>query len=380
MKKYLLLLLSLPFLTTGSPLREQIGQLIIVGFEGAEISPQNPVNKAITEQNIGGVILFDVDVRRAIVREDGSKVPPPRNITSPEQLRALTQTLQAKARTPLFIAADQEGGRVARLNKRNGFPQPPSHKTLAQESPETARGVIHASAAMLKAYGINFNLGPVLDIETPGNFIGAKERCFSKNPETVAEYAGIYIREHKEEGILCAAKHFPGHGATQGDSHLGLVDGTQTWSPKELKPYKELISQGILEAVLTGHLYLKQLDAADPASLSPEILTTLLREELGYNGLIITDDLNMGAIEKEYSLPEASVLALLAGNDIILICHSLLENPKDLEEIISAIETAVRSGRLPQKQLDASYQRVLKAKQTVGLIPSTPKDRSAKHS
>lgn len=123
MKKYLLLLLTLPLLASASPLRDQIGQLIIVGFEGTEISPQNPVNKAIKEQNIGGVILFDVDVRRAILGEDGSKVPPPRNITSPEQLRALTQTLQAKARTPLFIAADQEGGRVARLNKRNGFPQ-----------------------------------------------------------------------------------------------------------------------------------------------------------------------------------------------------------------------------------------------------------------
>ena len=372
MKKYLLLFLVLPLLSSGTPLRDQIGQLIIVGFEGAEISQQNPVNKAITEQNIGGVILFDVDIRRAIVQEDGTKIPLSRNITSPEQLRALTQALQAKAKTPLFIAIDQEGGRVARLNQKNGFPQTLSHKALAQESPETAREAAHAGAAMLKTYGINLNLAPVLDLETPGNFIGAKERCFSQNPEIVAEYASIYIREYKKEGILCAAKHFAGHGATQGDSHLGLVDGTQTWSPKELEPYKALISQGILEVILTGHIYLKQFDATYPASLSPEILTTLLRERLGYNGLIITDDLNMGAIENEYSLPEASVQALLAGNDIILMCHSLLEKPSDLEEVIDAIERAVQSGKLPRTQLDTSYERVLKAKQSIGLIQAIP--------
>lgn len=369
MKKYLLLLL-LPFIAieTSAKLREQIGQLIIAGFDGTEIHSQDAVSKAITKHNIGGVILFDVNTRRAIIQEDGSETPARRNINSPKQLRTLIQNLQAQAPTPLFIAVDQEGGRVSRLHPGNGFPETPSHKAFALESLESAHQAARSQAKILKDYGINLNLAPVVDLETPGNFIGAKERCFSSNPEVVAKYAQIYIRAHKEAGILCAAKHFPGHGSTLGDSHLGLVDGTATWTSKELIPYEKLIQENALDAILTGHLYIKQLDANTQSSLSSKTLTGLLRETMSYNGLIITDDLNMGAIENEYSLPEASVQALLAGNDILLICHTLLENPEQLETVIQTIEAAVQAGRLPQEQINASYKRVLKAKEDLGLI------------
>lgn len=361
----------LPLCTTATSLREQIGQLIIVGFDGTELSTEHPVVEAITKHNIGGVILYDVNTQKAIVQENGSATRSPRNIDSPEQLRLLTQALQARARIPLFIAIDQEGGRVARLNPNNGFPASPSHKALAYETPEKALNMIRANAKILKEHGINLNFAPVVDIEIPGNYIASKERCFSQAPEAIISYAEIYIRAHREEGVLCTAKHFPGHGSTQGDSHLGFVDATQTWSPAELVPYTALIQKQCLDAVLTAHIYLMQRDTEHPASLSPKVLTHLLREQLGYQGLIITDDLNMGAIEKSYPLPEAAVQALYAGSDIILICHSLMNDPKQLEIAIDAVESAVLSGRLSQASIDASYQRVLRAKQEIGLMQAS---------
>ncbi|MDX9710395.1 MAG: glycoside hydrolase family 3 N-terminal domain-containing protein [Trichloromonas sp.] len=281
-------LVLLTFLTFSSPataasprpkqpsLDERLGRMLMVGFRGTRLADGHFILRDLGKHHLGGVILFDYDLES---REYG------RNIASPEQLRELTGRLRREARRPLFIAIDQEGGRVNRLAPRYGFPATLSHEELGRldDPAETARRAA-AQTRTLREAGINFNLAPVVDLRVnPDNpVISRYGRAFAADTAKVTAQARAYIAGHRQEGVLTCLKHFPGHGSSTADSHLGFTDVSGNWRKDELIPYRELIAAGLADAVMTAHVFNAQLDKELPATLSPAVIDGLLRKELGF--------------------------------------------------------------------------------------------------
>jgi len=344
----------------GMKLENEIGQLFMFGFQGTELSDNNPIVDDLCKRNLGGVILFD----KLLAKKKAEN-----NIKSPGQLKALTASLQHYAQNPLLIAVDQEGGLVKRLKNETGFPETKSAQELGITDDGTLTE-IHASctAASLKAVGINLNLAPCVDLNSnPENpVIGKLGRSFSQNPETVSRHAAIWISEHRKHQILTCLKHFPGHGSSQTDSHLGFTDITQTWHKDELLPFKHLIRQNLADCVMPGHLFHSDFDAEYPTSLSPSMVHSLLRQELKFDGLVITDDLQMRAITDRYGLAESVCLALAAGVDMIIIGNNLDYDPLLLQKIMPVVLAAIEEGTLPEERILQALQRVkhLKTKTT----------------
>ncbi len=218
-----------------------------------------------------------------------------KNISSPEQLKELTKQLKYYAKRPLLISIDQEGGKVARLKPSYGFAEIPSAFTLSKTSLEHAKNVYNAMAQMLKDNGINCDFGPVVDlaVNEKNSVIVGLERSYGQESETVTQFAKVFIDALKSKGVISVLKHFPGHGSSLGDSHLGFVDVTQTWSEKELEPYQKLIASNSVSMIMSAHVYNAKLDATYPATLSYTINSKLLREKMHYNGVLISDDLQM---------------------------------------------------------------------------------------
>jgi beta-N-acetylhexosaminidase len=227
-----------------------------------------------------------------------------------------------------------------------------------------------ALAATLAAAGINHNLAPVVDLNSnPQNpVIGALGRSFSAAPRVVVAQARAFISAHHAQGVTTTLKHFPGHGSSAADSHLGLVDVSATWQPDELEPYRVLIGEGLADAIMTAHVFNTQLDAVYPATLSPRIITGILREELGYAGVVITDDLNMGAITQAYGFDQAAVLAVQAGADILAYGNNLVYDPDVAAKAIGALRGAVARGELTVARIEASYRRVAALKEQQGRL------------
>jgi beta-N-acetylhexosaminidase len=344
------------FAGEGRPeLRAMLGQMLLVGFRGAELSDEDSILRDIREHNLGGVIFFDRDVQLKTVG---------RNIQSPAQVRALTAELQAAARTPLFIAVDQEGGRVRRLREEAGFPFSPSAKAMGQGTPDETRQEGKRTGRLLADLGINLDFAPVADVDVnPASpAIGALERSFSADPETVAAHALAFSRGLLSRGVLPCLKHFPGHGSAMADSHLGLTDISRTWSPAELIPYERLIPLGASPLIMCGHLFLERFDADHPATLSPAVLTGLLRERLGFTGVIVSDDMQMRAITAHYGLEEAVLRAVEAGVDILVFGNNLDYDPDIVPKAVDILVRGVDSGRLSRERIEASFDRIGKAK------------------
>ncbi len=338
--------------TRDEGLRKMYGQLVIKGFAG-----QNPrdasvrqVRRALERSEIGGVILFH------------------KNIRNPKQVSALTRFLLA-AETPYtpVIAVDEEGGSVERLNRKKGFTYTPGHFRMQQRySVEEARKRYDGMADELAKAGFNTNFGPVVDllINPQNPIIARKYRSFGAHPLYVARYARAFIDAHAEKGIGTALKHWPGHGSSASDSHLKFVDVTKQWKPVEIEPYRRLFRSGYDGMVMTSHLFHKDWGMGQdlPASLSPVAIQTRLRDELGFDGVVITDDLQMRAITSKRSLEEAIVLALKAGNDLVLIGNVLASTPSNTDFAVNAIEKAVKTRQLSFKQLYRSWTRVKRYK------------------
>ena len=285
----------------------KIGQMLMVGFRGLAVDENHPIARDIRERHLGGVVLFDFDV------PDRSPV---RNITSPGQLRALTASLQSLSDIPLFVAVDGEGGQVWRLQERFGFPPTLSARCLGRMNDlSRTYGYAAAMAKTLAEAGINLNLAPVVDLDVnPDNpVIGKLGRSFSADPETVTENARAFIRAHHDRGILCVLKHFPGHGSSSADSHLGMADVTNTWTQAELIPYRILAGEGFADAVMTAHVFNARLDRDEPATFSRPVVTGLLRDDLGYDGVVISDDLQMRAVSDRCGFETAVEKAVAAG-------------------------------------------------------------------
>lgn len=334
-------------------LKQQLGNLFIIGFPGTQLQPGCPIERDITEKNLGGVILFD----RCLHDPAQSG-----NISSPPQLRELTTSLQALSTTELLVCVDQEGGPVQRLHPENGFPSTPSAATLGTVDGRTENTQAEAeqTAHTLAAAGINVNFAPVVDLNrNPGNpIIGHIGRSFSDSPEQVIDHASAWVDAHRKYGITTCLKHFPGHGSSRNDSHLGFVDITTSWSDEELIPYRELISTGAADMIMTGHLFNRNIDPDFPATLSRPTISSLLRQDLCYDGIIVTDDMQMKAISESYQLSEALCRAIAAGVDIIVIGNNLVYDPGVLEHGIEALWDGLNRGMISEERLFSALNKV----------------------
>jgi beta-N-acetylhexosaminidase len=339
----------------GLTLEEKVGQLLMFGFEGSE--PSGAARHLVTERHAGGVILFYRNIREA------------RHVTE------LTSALQSLARLPLLISADQEGGSVLRV--RQGASLLPSAMGSARLGPEGVFEVARICGLEMSAMGLNINLAPVLDVNERDN-PGVGIRSFSESPREAAGLAEPYVRGLQGAGVLACAKHFPGKGAARLDAHLDLpvIDrGLDELRSHELLPFRSAFATGAA-AAMTSHCVYSQVDDR-PATLSRRILTDLLRRELGFDGILITDDLEMGAISRYHEGTSAAVAAFEAGADVILICKDTTLACGSLD----AIATAIRSGRIPEARLDESLARIRKAKERIGAPPAESVDElHARHS
>ena len=317
------------------------GQLIMTGFAGREPGQVGVevAARQIAAGEIGGVLLLD------------------RNIRSPEQLRRLTGRLRADADP--FIAIDQEGGRVARLRRRNGFERWDSAASVARRmTPEEAGSYYGTRARDLAGLGITANLGPVVDLDLGGPAIGALGRAYGPDPATVVPYAAAFVRAHRAAGVATALKHFPGHGSATLDSHRVLPDIGARWRGAEMEPFRALAAQGLADMVMTAHLSHPAFsDAPDlPSSLSARAIDAL--RETGFGGVVVTDDLEMRAVSDAFGPEEAAIRALAAGNDMVIFStYGALDRALG-PRVNAAIVDAVRQGRLTEAQIARSYAAV----------------------
>ncbi len=341
-----------------------IGQMLMVGFRGTEIPPDHEFRRRIADCRLGGVILFDYDVPSKTWG---------RNIVSAEQVRRLNRSLQEAARQaglpPLLIAVDQEGGRISRLKPRYGFPESLSQARLGRIDEEgTTRRQARRTAELLLDLGFNLNFAPVLDLAVhPDNPVIAKlERSFSADPEVVERHGAWVGEEYREAGLLFALKHFPGHGSSRQDSHLGMPDVSEYWGERELEPFARLISRGLGDLVMTAHIFNVNLDQSYPASLSERVIQDILRRRLEFRGAVVTDDLQMGAIVERYSFEKALELAIRAGSDILVIANNSTFDAEVPDKAFRAIRKMVRDGIVSSERIRDSYRRILALKGKLG--------------
>jgi len=346
-----------PVPTTSAALRQKIGRLLIVGFRGTTLAADSRFRTAIEAGELGGVILFDRD---HLTNSAG------RNITSPDQLTALTDALRSAALNGpvganLLISVDQEGGNVARLNPSDGYPatQPAAALGATNDVAHTTDAAT-LMAITLAGAGIDLNLAPVVDLEiNPDNpAIGALDRSFSADPAIVVEQAAAVIDAHHAAGVKCVIKHFPGEGSATGNTDNGIVDVTASWTSMELTPFRELVAAGLPDAVMVGHIVNGLLDGDHPASLSRATVTGLLRSDVGWAGPVISDDMQAPAITGAFGADEAIALALEAGVDLLLFANQQVYDGDIVASIIATIERLVASGRITEDRLDESVRRI----------------------
>jgi beta-N-acetylhexosaminidase len=336
----------------GPTLEARIARLLIVGFRGLRVDEAGPVAQAIADDGLGGVILFSRD----------QLTGGPRNVASPDQLRSLIADLRGLAPDRrLLVAIDQEGGRVARLTPEFGFPAVAGEAEIGTRGDDAVAAWATGLAGSLADVGVDVNLAPVVDLDVnPDNpAIGALGRAFSADPAVVVRDAAIEVRAHREAGVRTVLKHFPGLGSASTNTDFGVADVTETWTRTELEPYRQLIGSGDVDAVMVGHVVNGQLDPDAPASLSSATVTDLLRAELGWDGPVMTDDLQAAAITDAFGADAAIELALVAGNDLLLLANQQTYDPDIASHVIALVAGLVRDGTISQARIDESYARVV---------------------
>jgi beta-N-acetylhexosaminidase len=348
--------------STTSDIKTMIGQMIMVGLRGTSPDDAKYFFRSLNGLTIGGVILYNQNVT--------TSPPSSHNILSPEQVKDFNEALQSFSPTPLLIGIDQEGGQVNRLKEKYGFPQSNSWAKLGLLNDiEETQSHSNNMASTLSDHGFNLNFAPVLDLSVnPDSFIAKKGRCFSNNPVSVSTHAELFILSHLAQNVVPVCKHFPGQGSAGGDTHEGIVDVTKTWSETELKPYQTLIDQDYIPAIMTSHLFHKGLDPELPATLSSKILTDLLRNKMGFDGVIISDDPQMGAIANHYDLKTVLQLMIYASVDIFCFGNNLIYDPTIVQKIHSTIVELLDEGSITIAQVEKSYKRIMYLKTRIGLL------------
>jgi beta-N-acetylhexosaminidase len=344
-------------------LEQKIAQMVMMGFSGTQATDPVVADTIarISRGELGGVILYAY------------------NIENPAQVKSLNAAFTAANpfSFALPIAVDQEGGLVQRLKVSNGFFSTPSAEAMAAEySAEGAALWYQAMADMIADAGFTWNFGPVVDLRgypddperhAVSPVIGRLQRSFSEHPDQVFDYAAAFVRAHRARGIATALKHYPGHGLAGQDSHLGLVDITDTRKPVEREPFRLLIGAGLADAVMTAHLVDRRVDPDNPVTLSPGFMDRELRGADGFGGVVVTDDLHMGAIQLYHGFDEIVVKAIQAGDDILIFSNNpgAAKNVPGWQpdyqvaaRVVEAVKAAITRGELSEERIEASWQRI----------------------
>jgi beta-N-acetylhexosaminidase len=331
----------------------KIGQMIMIGIGPKQnITADDPLISDIRNNKAGGILLFE------------------KNISSENSfttLKNMIGNLQKHARIPLFISIDEEGGQVHRLKEKYGFVAMPSAAYLGKlNNKDSTYFYYNRLANQMNQLGINLNYAPCLDLAVnPKNTVLVKvNRCFSDNVENCVDHSGECIKAHHDNNILTVLKHFPGHGSSSGDSHLGMVDVTATWSFKELQPYIELLEQNKVDAIMTAHIINNRWDSLYPTTLSYNLVNNILRNLLNYQGVIISDDMQMFAVSKNYGFEKSIELAINAGVDILMFGNQVAANEKPVTASLvhGIIKQLVTDGKISKRRINESYTRILKMK------------------
>lgn len=350
---------------SGPDLRHQAGQMVMVGFRGTSLGTTNPVLSDLRDLGVGGVVLYDRDVPSGTYD---------RNIASPAQLQALIREVKAAARgpEPLLVAVDQEGGAVARLKERYGFPAPaPSAQSLGTLDDLAVTSMwAGLTGATLREMGFNVDFAPVVDLNVNPDcpVIGRIGRSYGLDATLVVRHAGATVDRLRAQGVLASLKHFPGHGSSTTDSHQGFTDVTRTWTEAELEPFRRLIAAGSCDLVMTAHIFNANLDPVYPATLSRAVLQGILRERLGWDGVVVSDDMMMGAIIDHWDLETALEASVNAGVDLLIFSNNNDRgfDPTIGARAVSGLVRLVEAGRIPRARIDQAHRRILALKARLG--------------
>ncbi|HEY0743277.1 MAG TPA: glycoside hydrolase family 3 N-terminal domain-containing protein [Chryseosolibacter sp.] len=327
----------------------KIGQMIEIGFPKAEVDPK--VLEEVRQGKVGAVIIFEKNI-------------PATN--SFNGLKKITWTYQNAAQIPLLISIDQEGGRVNRLKAKYGFPASITAEAMGKSKLDSVRFYSESTAATLAGLGININFAPVVDlaINRDNPIIAKVGRSFSANEDSVVMMAKEVVKAHRKYGVLTSLKHFPGHGSSKDDTHKGLTDVTNTWQDRELKPYQALIDSGYVDGVMTSHIVHRTLEPdGHPGTLSDDILTGILRNKLHFDGVVFSDDMQMHAITKHYSLEDAIRMAINAGVDVMTFSNNIAgSDERTSDKVHAIIRKMVENGQIKPERIDESFKRIMRMK------------------
>ena len=335
-----------------SQIVQDIGDMLIMGFSGHTIESDsaNALAAHIAAGRAAGVCFIKG------------------NVGTREEVLALTALLSAHAKIAPLIAIDHEGGNVQRLTARLGFTDLPSEQHVAATlSPDQARSLYAKAGAELAAAGFTVNLGPVVDLYYPDSpDIGARGRAFGDDPAQIVAYADAFIAGFASSGIRCALKHFPGTGSARSDSHLGPADLSATWTPKDLEPFRRIIANRRADIIMSSHFRVAALDPSlAPVTVSRAAITGVLRNQLEFSGIAMTDDLDMKSITETMDRREAVIGALAAGNDLLMIFNQENYDPDLPQTVVRWVEEAVRSGTLAAAAISQSATRVRRLRQRI---------------
>lgn len=348
-----LVLLALPAAAQAATLEQMAGQMIVVGFQGDDVDDASVValREQLAQGRLGGVMFLKT------------------NVKSLAAVGAMNAAFRAASPELLpFITLDQEGGAVERLTKDVGFTEIPNAASIAAtNTPEQAEAIYAKMAESIAELGFSVNFGPVADVNlNADNQVIAKfGRAFSADPAVVAAYDEAFIRAHHAAGLLTALKHFPGHGSSTADSHEGFVDITQTWQDSELDPYRTMIGDDVVDMVMIGHLYhagYADKGTQTPASLSRQWITGVLRETLAYDGVVISDDLEMGAIRDHYTLEQTVTMGVRAGMDVLLFSNTADYRAGLGQEILDILLAEAQADPAFAERIEQSYERIVALK------------------
>lgn len=347
-------LLSIPLIIhaqTIDSLDFKIGQMLMVGVSGTSIGENASIREDIVNGRVGGVLLFEKNIN-------------PTN--SFDNLKLFIDNLNKDAALPLFVSVDQEGGLVNRLKTKYGFPKSVSAAYLGNtQSLDSTKYYAEITGTTLAALGFNVNFAPVVDILVKDNPVIAKnERAYSANTDSIALHAKEVVKAMRKFNVISVLKHFPGHGSSRDDSHYGIADVTPYWTKKELEPYKKMIRTNHVDAVMSAHIVNKKLDKVGlPGTLSDDMINGLLRKDLGFDGVVFSDDMQMHAIAKFFGLEKALKLSILAGIDVLMFSNNIQgsEN-RTVDKVHDIIKQMVDNGEISEERIDQSYQRIKRLK------------------
>ncbi|XLS30561.1 glycoside hydrolase family 3 protein [Flavobacteriaceae bacterium M23B6Z8] len=335
----------------------KIGQMLLLGIGNrTEADTSDIILKSISRGHLGGILLYEKNISKK---------------DSEASLKKLIASYKKEAAIPLLVSIDEEGGIVNRLKPKYGFPVTKTAKYLGDvDAIDSTKHYSDLIAHNLYLLGINVNYAPVLDLHNAENpAIGKNKRSFSEDPELIVKHAREVVKSHRYFGVKTVFKHFPGQGNANKDSHYDVTDVSNTWQEVELYPYIKLMYEGNADAIMTAHIVNEKLDAEKiPATLSKRILKDYLRDRLGYDGVIFSDDMQMRAISDHFGFETAIKMAILAGVDILMFSNHIYSRDSRLitaEELIAVIKKMIDKGEITKERIDQSYKRIVKFKDSL---------------